>query len=88
MSFAFGQASAGAAADAAAGGISGRPTATRTLFSISRAMHRVGAQELARVVLALADLLAVVGVPGAGLVDDLVLTPRSMISPSREMPSP
>ena len=28
------------------------------------------AQELARVVLALADLLAVVGVPGAGLVDD------------------
>src|SRR5690606_20871030 len=34
---------------------------------------RIFLQELARVVLALADLLALVGVPGAGLLDDAVL---------------
>jgi hypothetical protein len=58
------------------------------LFSISTRHLAVLAQELAGVVLALADLLALVGIPGAGLLDDLVLTPSSMISPSREMPSP
>src|SRR5690606_15740407 len=34
---------------------------------------RIGAQELAHVVLALADLVAVVGVPRTRLVEDLVL---------------
>src|SRR5690348_11652677 len=36
----------------------------------------VVAQELARVVLPLADLLALVGVPGAGLLDDAVVHPE------------
>src|SRR5450631_2970959 len=35
--------------------------------------RRILAEELARVVLALADLLALVGVPGAGLLDDAVV---------------
>src|ERR1700682_3049980 len=35
--------------------------------------RRILAQELARVVLALADLLALVGVPGAGLFHDAVV---------------
>ena len=50
------------------------PTASRILFSISpcagRGSLRVLAEELAGVV-APADLFAVVGMPGAGLVDDL-----------------
>jgi hypothetical protein len=44
--------------------------ATREPCSRSRGQLGVLAQELAGVVLALADLLAVVGVPGAGLVED------------------
>src|SRR5476651_2727924 len=37
---------------------------------------RILAQELPRVVLALADLLALVGVPGARLLDDAVVDPH------------
>jgi len=45
-------------------------------------------QEGADIVLALADALALIAVPGTGLVDDPCWLPSSMISPSREMPTP
>ena len=50
----------------------GMPTASRIFASISCAIVRVLAQIFARVVLALADLVAAVRVPGAGLLDDVV----------------
>ena len=60
-------------AGASATGINGTPSDSRTLFSISSGQLRIVLQEVARVLLALADALAVVGVPGAGLLDDLGL---------------
>ena len=49
---------------------------------------RVFLEELAGVFLALAELVAVVRIPGAGLADDACSTPTSMSEPSREMPWP
>jgi hypothetical protein len=48
----------------------------------------VVAQEVAGVLLALAELVALVGVPSAGLADEAASTPMSIRPPSREMPWP
>ena len=53
-------------------GSCGMPTASRTLFSISRASSGFSRRN-SRALSALADLLAVVGVPGAALLEDLVV---------------
>jgi hypothetical protein len=74
-------------------GLERRPVAARQEFRADLRLDvlrdlRMLLQEVPRVVLALADALAVVAVPGARLLDDVPFTPMSMISPSREMPWP
>ena len=49
---------------------------------------RVLLQEVAHVVFALTDSVSPVAVPSAGLVNRPCLTPNSISSPSREVPSP
>ena len=69
-------AGAGAGAAVAAGSLSRRgptPSFSLIFFSISLADVGVVAQEVPRVLLALAELVALVGVPGAGLAHDALL---------------
>ncbi len=50
-------------------GTFGGSNLARTWSSISRAISLIGLQEITDVVLTLADTVALIGVPGAGLVE-------------------